>query len=175
MTYGRDETVLEAAIRHRLLTYLFAIDDRDFDIVRECFAPDAAFWFDGQPEPTVGQDAIQAYTMAKMGPLPFSEHAMTNLLVTAEGDGALARSYVTVRFVVAADHGAELITRGIRYTDRLVESDGDWFVKERVHKAAWVAQGPEVLGLVEGQTSRERNSPIFYSELHAGSAVGTSE
>ena len=76
-----------------LVRYATGIDTRDWDLFRTCFTPDclAEYADIGTWE---GVDAITAFmtdSHAGMGP---TLHRITNQAISAEVDGATARSYV---------------------------------------------------------------------------------
>lgn len=111
-----------------------AIDDADLDRVEALFG-DAVFTMAGGT-PRVGgrafRETIEAGMLLHDGS-PRTHHAVTNLVVSVDGDGdgdrADARSYVTVLQQVG-DHPLEVILAG-RYEDRFRRVDGEWVWEAR--------------------------------------------
>ena len=97
------------------------VDDRRFDELVQCFAPDAELVFDG--ETFVGHDTLLARWQAS--PARSGKHLTTNTVVEISGTTATATSDFVY---VWADH--TLGSMG-RYTDQLVLLAGRWVLRRR--------------------------------------------
>ena len=146
MAHDRDVAADRQAIVDVCTTYAFALDGRDWALLRSCFTDDAVARYGGAP-PSEGYGAIEAACRSALEPLRASQHLLGNHLVTFEGDGARSACYFQAQHVrddVAG--GLTLIVAG-RYDDRFVRNVGSWQIAERILTVMWTSGNPAILGL----------------------------
>lgn len=107
--------------------YAEAIDRRDWDLLRTCFAPDGRIR--GPRHELVGPDAIVADMQATTGATATTQHFIGNVRVEVDGDRAQARSYL----IATSSHPG---TRALRrmhatYEDELIRTDEGWRIALR--------------------------------------------
>jgi ketosteroid isomerase-like protein len=116
------------AIHDLVARYAFAIDDRDFDALRELYARDAIFG--GSVETAVGRDAVVEYLerqMQRYGPTMHSPHIQT----IDWGQDGTASGVVSVHAEQALN--GTLVIVAFRYYDRYRFEEGRWrFVERRL-------------------------------------------
>jgi 3-phenylpropionate/cinnamic acid dioxygenase small subunit len=118
-----------------LVRYATAIDQKDWVLFRTCFTDDCHADY-GDIGVWDGVAAI-ADTMSRIHPAKVRTlHRITNAAVSREGDGAVARSYVDVLFVL--ENGGGVRAAGT-YDDALVHTADGWRIARRrftrVHQA----------------------------------------
>ena len=133
--------------------YLHAIDTRNLDGIRDCFAEDASAIYSGE----VGAQntraeivrAIERAGAVSQDVWGASMHALANwhIQVTSE---TTAQSSIMVEAVLAdAPRGSgKGVRRGLRYTDKLVKTPDGWRIRARRHELIWSCpfEGASVTG-----------------------------
>ncbi|GAF49523.1 nuclear transport factor 2 family protein [Rhodococcus wratislaviensis] len=131
------EGKLFAEVYELLVRYAVAIDRRDLDGVRSCFAPDAHATYAGN-EVEGGRQAIVDFLAEQLTASAASTHAVHNVQFTETGTGDLAvESTITATHIVPNDNGALIRTRGLRYSDTVVRAATGLLIKQRVHRPLW--------------------------------------
>jgi hypothetical protein len=133
-----------AAILDVLALYCHAIDRRNWELLADCFHPDATFRFgaiDGS-----WQDFVAA-ARAVIEPLRISHHMLGQTLLRIDGDAARAETYMSAYHRVAADAPADAVFPGTgvdrdvviagRYVDRLEKRNGRWRIAHRTGLSDW--------------------------------------
>jgi len=130
------------AIVNVIARYGRALDDRDFEAAGACFTDDAQATFSGVVL-APGRAAIVAH-VSGLANLAASTHLFGLPVIEVAGDGRSARAETTaVAFLAAAD-GGPMRTRGLRYRDEFVISDGRWQIRERVHRVDWMSESASI-------------------------------
>ena len=128
------ELVDQAAIHDLMVRYFSAVDRRDWDKLRACFAPDAyaeylvatASGFKGILEICKG---VERYEMTM--------HFMGNQLIEVHGDTADMET-TAIDFFRYTKDGTTLDRWGeLRYVDKLARRDGRWEIFHRVVIRDW--------------------------------------
>ena len=121
MTASSLPTAADAeAVRRVLHTYTLAVDSCDCDLLRSVFTPDVVLHrVDG---PRTGRDAVlEFYRSVFDGPVGWSVHLVTNVLVDRAADGLVSQA----AFHSAQLSGETLIDIYGRYRHRFVDADAD--------------------------------------------------
>ncbi len=137
---AESEALAELAIRRVLERYAIGIDTGDDDLLGSSFAADAVQLF-GDGTRCSGRQEIIDHIRAVLTGIR-STHLVGNVEVTFEGATARARSWGTAHLIRRASSGSELLTRGLRYEDRLELRDGRWVIVERRHEPLWMTVQP---------------------------------
>lgn len=113
-----------AGIGDLIHAYAHNIDRRDWRRYRSIFADriDIDFFGWAGIRETVDADAWVATVKATLAPFDATQHTMSNLLVTLDGDTAICVVSMTARHVL----GSEVQVLGGYYTDRFVRTPGGW-------------------------------------------------
>lgn len=128
MTLSTLDRELRQDVAEVLVRYASGIDRKEWSLLRTCFTEDCHCDY-GDIGVWEGADAITDY-MTRTHPDGIrSLHRITNVEVKGEGDGAAARSYVDVIFVVA-DTGSGMHAVGT-YDDELVHTEEGWKIARR--------------------------------------------
>jgi hypothetical protein len=127
----------DESVRNVVLRYFHGLDNRDFEMVADCFDKNVTASYDGKAMPA-GAAALTGELRKRMDRLGETMHFAGNLLVTSEGDSASADTYVIAYVSDAGAKGpARMRVRGLNYHDRLVLTAAGWKVAERVHTVRW--------------------------------------
>jgi SnoaL-like domain len=127
-----------------LYRYAQALDDRDWDLLREgVFIADAIAEFpDGSAR---GIDEIVILMEGALTGLDCSQHIITNPLAQVTGRVATARCYLQAQHVfIGAPGGDHFIVAGT-YNDELERTPRGWRIARRVLTASWIAGNPGVI------------------------------
>lgn len=135
--------VAENEIRGVCLRYCRGIDRRRFDIVRECYHPDAT---DEHGDFVGGVDAFIAHAQASLERFESTMHFVGNILVEVDGDHARSESYTVAmhRRGAWAERPARDHLVGLRYVDDFERRDGTWRIAARVCVFEWTRTDPVV-------------------------------
>jgi 3-phenylpropionate/cinnamic acid dioxygenase small subunit len=113
-----------------LVTYAYALDERDWDGLQRCFTPDAVVHYG---EEQVHGPAVVTALRALLEPLALSQHLIGNivLVVAPDGDTATSCCYAQAQHVRPGVEGGDQYLLGARYRDRLAPTANGWRIIER--------------------------------------------
>lgn len=131
-----------AEIAGCIARYARALDDRDFDAVGECFTDDAQATYSGVVL-APGRASIIAHLQG-LRSLIASTHVMSLPVIELDGDRARVETSGLAFLVAESADGPVVRTRGLRYVDQFVMSNGRWLIAHRVHRCDWMFEGPLV-------------------------------
>ncbi|MEX5712183.1 nuclear transport factor 2 family protein [Parafrankia sp. FMc6] len=111
-----------------LVRYATGIDQRDWDLFRTCFTQDCQADYGG-----IGAwhsaDTITEWMAQVHAGCGHTMHRITNVVMSSNGDGLTARSYVD-SIVKAADNQSGTQVAGY-YDDELVNTSDGWKISQR--------------------------------------------
>ncbi len=142
-----DETQTRALADHAAIVdlavrYCWALDERNFDDLRQVFTPDATATLGGVD--CAGIDAIIERVDRALTPLDASMHLVGSHQVAVDGDRATARCYLHAQHVRRGTEGGDnFVVAGI-YDDRLVRTADGWRIAHRTLSTVWTDGNPEV-------------------------------
>ena len=111
-----------AEIEDLVTTFAIALDRRDFDLVRSCFAPDAG----------EHAESLIASLREELEPWRRSTHLLGNQRVEIDGDRASVETYAYVNYQRDGERAATHWSDGARrYLDDLVRVEGRWRIARR--------------------------------------------
>jgi 3-phenylpropionate/cinnamic acid dioxygenase small subunit len=119
----------EREISAVLIRYATGIDRRDWTLFQSCFTDDARTEYGafGQWNSAAQISAFMQEAHAGMG---HTLHRLSNFVIAAQGDGAVARSYVDALLTPGAAGGD--VHRGVGfYDDELIKTERGWRIKFR--------------------------------------------
>lgn len=133
----------ERAIVDTTIAYCWAIDTRQWDVLRErVFLPESTAMLGSQ---LAGVESIVSRIASVLSPLDTSQHMVSNHQVTLGGDAATSRCYFHAQHVRgAADGGPNYVVAGI-YADDLVRTTVGWRIKHRTLTVLWTEGNPKVV------------------------------
>jgi ketosteroid isomerase-like protein len=133
-----------AEIDQLLARYCHALDERNWDALREVFTPDAihddtvAGGFRG------GVEVKIEFLKQALGKVLISQHIVSTTLLELRGDTAYARSVCQCPMVVDLGDGrTQVFFQGLWYHDVLVRTPAGWRISERVERNYYVHNLPE--------------------------------
>jgi hypothetical protein len=132
------------AIADVLHRYGYALDGRDWALLRTCFLPDVVGYYGG--DPLRGYDAVEQLCRTTLEPMSVSQHLIGNVYVTVDGDTADATCYLHAQHVLPDTPGGDQFIFAGRYLDKLVRTPEGWRIAERTLEAMWTAGNAAVLG-----------------------------
>ncbi|PXW35996.1 UNVERIFIED_CONTAM: SnoaL-like protein [Williamsia faeni] len=149
---------------HREITGLMArfargIDLRDWELYRSVFTEeieiDYSSYRPGNAGPFKADDWVQRGRMLFPG-LTASQHFLSNLDITVDGDRGTVISYVRAEHVLPNTAGDAMFTIGGYYTDSVVRVDGEWKICRKQLTVLWNSGNPQVLTM-----ARERAAALL--------------
>lgn len=160
------ELIAREEIRDVLMRYYRGIDRTDWELVRDCFHPDAtcdyATFYAGDV------DGFMAYLRSDRALLGFQQtmHFAGNVLVEVDGETAHTETYCTALHLARPEHewAGAFVVNWMRYVDRFERRDGRWRIAHRVlafewmrkdEAGGWLPFPPEALG------RRDASDPIY--------------
>ena len=124
--------------------YALSIDGRDWAGLAQCFTPDAVAHYQGLPD-CMSYQAIEDTCRGALTPLTASQHLITNVVVTLEGDAATTVCYFQAQHVKDGTPGGDQFIIAGRYRDDFVRTEGGWRIKERNLDIMWSSGNPSVV------------------------------
>ena len=126
-------------IRERMSLYLRGLDRRDFDLIRQCYTPDAYCDYSGRV--AHGIDEIIEVCRSVLG-FQVTTVFMGNQIIELKGDTADVETYA-IDYLRYTKGGQDYDMWGaLRYYDTFVRVDGDWKIGRRVQYTDWRRYDP---------------------------------
>lgn len=151
---------------HRDITKLMArftraIDLRDWELYRSVFTDEIEIDYTSYRPGNGGlfkaEDWVQRGRMLFPG-LAASQHFLSNLDITVDGDDGTVVSYVRAEHVLPNTAGDAVFTIGGYYTDSVVRVGGEWKICRKQLTVLWNTGNPQVLTM-----ARERAAELLRS------------
>ena len=135
MGYSPQELADRAEIHDVIVRYGWAIDTKDWALLKNCFTGAPAFVHPGGR--LEGIEAILARTRGALEPLDASQHLLGNVVAEVDGDTARATCYFQAQHVRAGTPGGDTYVIAGSYTDTLARTPDGWKIAERVQVYLW--------------------------------------
>ncbi|WP_280435968.1 nuclear transport factor 2 family protein [Nocardia carnea] len=120
------------AIADTVNRYTYALDDRDWDLLDEVFAPDAVARYGAADAPAVhGRADIVAMIRSFLDRCGPSQHLLGNHVIDIDGDTATSTCKARVLHIGAGEHANITYECVGVYRDRLSRSSSGWRITER--------------------------------------------
>ena len=113
------------AVQDVMQRYAMGVDERDLDLYRSCFADDVEVVGFGQ-ETVNGGDAWRDYVSNALEAFGATQHMLSPVFATINGDEADARTDVQALHYMKAQEGAILTLWATYLTKMRRQSDGAW-------------------------------------------------
>jgi hypothetical protein len=142
---GEHDTSARQAILDVINRYFIAIDHREWDLLRTCFASDVTGIYEGV-EVAGGIDRLMDFFEGRstfgfpleIVDLQISMHVIGTHAARVDGERAFAETYCLAHLVDRPAGRQRMRTRGLRYVDELACIDGDWVIRHRRHILDWM-------------------------------------
>jgi 3-phenylpropionate/cinnamic acid dioxygenase small subunit len=127
------------AIQALLVRYAWAIDTKDWAALDTVFLADAWLDYSSNPGGAAGHyPEIRAWLETSLAPFPVTQHLVTNIDPTIDGDRATCRTMVYNPMGAATREGPlHFFFLGGRYDDELVRTPDGWRIAKRVESLLW--------------------------------------
>lgn len=123
------------AIIELTAVYCFALDEKDFEKLRDVFLPDASAQLGSSSQD--GVDEIIDRISGTLDRFDGSQHMVGTHQVEIDGDTATCRCYLQAQHMRPAGEEPPLLTVGGRYEDRLVRTPEGWRIAHRTLTSMW--------------------------------------
>lgn len=124
--------------------YATALDDRDWELLRTCFLPDAVAEYEGMGR-IEGVEAISDVCQGALAPLTRSQHLIGNVYPVVDGDVATAQCYLQCQNLKSGTPDGETFIIAGRYSDELVRTADGWRIAVRRLEVWWTSGNPAVV------------------------------
>jgi hypothetical protein len=125
------------AIQDLLSEYAACIDEHDWKgLAEQVLTDDVVCHYEGFGT-FEGRDAVIAFLDESMRPIAGSQHLLSNLQVTLDGDEARTRVNLWTRLVAPQAGGELRITQGAVYRHRIVRGALGWRIRRLDLKSVW--------------------------------------
>jgi len=130
-----------AAIYDVIARYFRGIDSGNKALVQSCFSDDVQVLYDGRsPEKGIAavMDSLRTFQRIAKGEMQITMHFMGNFnLVRLDDQSAETETYAIAFMVPPKNIADRMAVRGLRYLDRLRQSDEEWRIVQRRHTLDW--------------------------------------
>lgn len=130
------------AIVDLTIAYAWALDMREFELLRNIFLPEATALL---VDERTGVDSIIERVRSALEPLDASHHLIGNHQVTVDGDRATCRCYLQAQHVREGTQGGSNYIFAGRYEDELVRTAAGWRIARRTLVRVWSDGNPAVV------------------------------
>jgi|SRR5215217_5495618 len=127
------EVIERVLIRETLEKYLGSLDDKDWDGIADCFTEDAVAHYNNEPETLHGGVGVAEW-LHRMVAYDATDHSLSNARIKVDGETAEAHSIVMATLHQGTEGIGRVQVRGIDYQDKLVKINGEWKIRERLHR-----------------------------------------
>ncbi|MEM7094544.1 MAG: nuclear transport factor 2 family protein [Actinomycetota bacterium] len=123
--------------------YCWALDEREWDALRDVFTPDAVtdLGLDGQN----GIDEIIGRVSSALSYFDISQHQVATHQIQIEGDTASGRCYLHAQHVKKDSPGGDNLMIGARYEDDYVRTADGWRIAKRDIVFMWMEGNRAIL------------------------------
>lgn len=125
----------EKAIIDLTIAYTWALDTKQFDELRNVFAPDATGMLHGVA--CDDREAIISRISGALTRLDASQHLIGNHQVHIDGDTATCRCQLQSQHVRRGAEGGDTYLIGGFYDDRLMRTADGWRISHRTMEETW--------------------------------------
>ncbi len=132
------------AIVDLTIRYCWALDDRDWAVFDDVFAPDATARL-GKHD-CADRPAIVARCRHALDRLDASHHMVSNHVVEIDGDTATSRCYVQAQHIRRGIDGGDNWLLGGRYVDQMSRTSAGWQITRRDLVTVWTDGNRRVFG-----------------------------
>jgi hypothetical protein len=138
------ELVDRIEIQDLLTRYCYAVDDRDWDVYRRVFTPDAVIDDTVTGGVRGGVEDHIVYMKRALSKVVLSQHAISTILFDVRGDEARTRTHCSCPMVVeTATDKRHVFFQGLWYRHHFVRTPDGWKVKELVESGYWTHNLPQ--------------------------------
>jgi hypothetical protein len=130
----------EAGVVRNMATYAAALDHHDHQLLSRCFTADVVATYSGG-NACRGVDEIARYVTTALEPFSRTQHVMgASRLLELAANECDVETYC-VAYLLERETPT-LWSRGLRYLDHMVESNGQWQVMQRDQIGDWMTAVP---------------------------------
>jgi SnoaL-like domain len=141
------------AIETLVMNYGWAIDSKDWPLLRECFTEDCRVSYGNGHSPHPGgarrfegRDELVDYLASTHQPLDGSLHTLSNLAITIDSaDSVAVRVYVRILLVMRSHPSGALYESAGYYRDKLTRDGGQWRIRERDYTRVWASGNTSII------------------------------
>jgi 3-phenylpropionate/cinnamic acid dioxygenase small subunit len=124
-----------------LTRYATAVDNKDWDLFRTCFTPDAFIDYTAAGGIKGKLPEVATWLSEVLPAFPMTQHIVTNRDVVVDGDKATSRScFFNPMGLAPGKEEMQLFFDGGYYNDKLVRTADGWRIAERIEETAYTTR-----------------------------------
>ncbi|WP_319423551.1 nuclear transport factor 2 family protein [Pleurocapsa sp. FMAR1] len=128
---------IKLAVRETMEDYLNCLDNQNWTGVARCFTNDAVSHYNKDPQSMHGGCDVADWLHQVLQVYSGTNHALSNFHVDLEGELARCDSHVMATLHWGENGQGRVSVRAIRYRDEMVEVEGIWLIRRRIHEPRW--------------------------------------
>ncbi len=135
-----DDLIDRANITDHVLNYATGIDRRQWDLYRSIFADEVVLDFSswsGDPASAMPADDWVAAVRATLEPFDATQHVLTNLVITLDGDCATCTCYMAAHHHLVIDGDRQMHSIGGYYVHDLKRAGDGWLIHKTQLNVTW--------------------------------------
>ncbi len=122
-----------------LIRYTTAIDDKDWNLLDQCFLPDAKVDYVSSGGVAGSYPEVREWLGKALAAFPMTVHAISNSVIELDGDTATGKTLVVNPMGFPNPDGSlHIFTVGAYYIDKLVRTPEGWRIAERTEEQAYL-------------------------------------
>lgn len=129
-------------IQNLLATYVFALDEKDYDALDGVFTPDATFDYTSTGGVTGDWKTIKPWLAAALARFPTTQHLVGLPRIRLDGDRATCATMLFNPMLLKHEGKDLIFFVGATYRDDLVRTPNGWRIARRVETDPWVKDLP---------------------------------
>lgn len=139
ISYGCFVSEDHQAIIELTAVYCWALDEMEFERLRDVFVPEATALLGRTSHE--GVDDIIERISSTLNRFDGTQHMVSTHMIEVDGDTATCRCYLQAQHVRPEGREPELLTVGGRYEDQLVRTADGWRITHRTLVEMWRVGG----------------------------------
>ena len=126
-----------------LTRYCYAVDDREWDVYRGLFVPEAVIDDRATGGIESGVEEHIQYLRRALSKVVLSQHAISTVRIDLSGDSAQVRAHCSCPMVVdVGDAKPHIFFQGLWYRNSLVRSHDGWKISHLTEEGYWTHNLP---------------------------------
>jgi 3-phenylpropionate/cinnamic acid dioxygenase small subunit len=139
---GQSEMADILAIQNLLATYVFALDEKDFDALDAVFTPDATFDYTATGGVTGDWPKIKPWLKAALSRFPTTQHLVGLPRIRLAGDRATCATMLFNPMLLKHNGKDVIFFVGGTYRDEMLRTPQGWRITRRVESDPWIKDLP---------------------------------
>lgn len=129
-------------IQDLITRYVYAIDERDYDVLDQVFTPDAVIDYSELGGSKGTREETKRFLATAMPAFPAFQHLSVNTKLAIDGDRAQAKTILFNPMAMIHEGETRMFFIGLWYVDTLVRTAEGWRISHRREQKCWDYNAP---------------------------------